>query len=126
MILMMLTLISMMLTMTYLADNLKTGACFVILVRQGAPEPVSHSQHRHLHSEAYGQLEWGFRVDMTLVFRLVGSSNSLYDENPGVNVDVNSKSTVGHKHLIVKGECNRVGRLGGGFCPGDRVDTLPE
>ena len=104
MISMMLTLISMMLTMTYLADNLKTGACLVILVRQGTPEPVSHSQHRHwriwetnlhlakhetgeknnkqvklptLHSEAYGQLEWGFRVDMTLVFRLVGSSNSL-------------------------------------------------
>ena len=101
---MMLTLISMTLTMTYLADNLRTGACLVILVRQGAPEPVSHSQHRHwriwetnlhlakhetgeknnkqvklptLHSEAYGQLEWGFRVDMALVFRLVGSSNSL-------------------------------------------------
>ena len=97
-----------------------------------------------MHSEAYGQLEWRFRVDVALVFRLVGSSDSLqlfligwianmdyelighntrilrkkfdiglliinvgyydrngnlYDENPCVDVDVNSKSTVGHKHL---------------------------
>ena len=47
MISMMLTMISVMLTMTHLADNLKTGARLVILVCQGTPEPVSHSQHRH-------------------------------------------------------------------------------
>ena len=55
-------MILMMILMTHLADNLKTGARLVILVCQGLPEPVSYSQHwnwnQGLGKRWVCQIEW--------------------------------------------------------------------